>query len=117
MLPVALNAVVAPVDRFMPPSKRTVPPVLVLMSMPPPVDVMLPLKSTVPVVRPVTSTTSLAAVASLIVAPMVTLPVPPLMSTPMPPGSLVLPIEPPLIVMLAGAELVMSMPSPAMPLS
>ena len=46
---------------------------------------------------------------------MVTLPVPPLMSTPMPPGSLVLPIVPPLIV-TEPAELVMSMPSPVWPL-
>ena len=58
---------------------------------------MLPESVTVPPVRPVTSTMS-PAVVLVIVAAMVTLPVPPWMSTPMPPGSLVLPIEPPLIV-------------------
>ena len=52
-----------------------------------------------------------AAVVLVIAAAMVTLPAPPLMSTPLPPGSLVLPIVPPLMV-TEPAELVMSMPSP-----
>ena len=48
-------------------------------------------------------------------AAMLTAPVPPLMSTPTPPGSLLLPIVPPLIVS-EPVELVMSMPSPLWPL-
>jgi len=47
---------------------------------------------------------------------MVTLALPALMSTPMPPGSLLLPIVPPLIATVAEL-LSRSMPSPVMPLS
>ena len=99
----------------MPPSKRTVPPVLLLRSMPPPalVEVMLPLKSTVPagaardlddvargglVDRGADGDVAGAAVDVDADAA----------------GSLVAPMVPPLMVTVP-AELVMSMPSPVWP--
>ena len=102
----------------MPPSKRTVPPVLLLSSMPPlpPLAVMFPLKSTVPLVRPDTRTSveTDPATARLSVAPMVTSPEPLAIWTPMPSGASVAPTLPPLMVTLPAASTILT-PTPKGP--
>ena len=91
-------------------------PLLPLTSMPPPcaLDDRLPLKLTVPAVRPVTSIRSPAVVFATD-ALIVMAAVPPLILTPIPPGSLLSPIEPPLM-MIAPLVPEMSIPSPPVPL-